>query len=314
MFIALARRYVTPWLILGLLHNTAYAAEDSPAIVVSIKPLYALVAGVTQGITTPTLLVSGNQSPHDFQLTPSQMTALHHAKVVFYIDPSYETFLTNTLETLPDSVQQQPLSQSKNITLLPLRSGGVWEEDEHDHHDQHDAPLHPEHDMHVWLDPDNAIAMTHAIAATLSHAYPAHQAHFERNATTQSERIHALDTRLKKQLEPFKNKSYIVFHDAYQYAEKHYQLQGVGSITFEPEESPSPARLLAIRDKIKQSGAGCVFTEPFVSDKIIQTISEGIPLHHATLDPEATALAPDIQLYDTLMQQLADNLTTCLKG
>ena len=45
---------------------------------------------------------------------------------------------------------------------------------------------------------------------------------------------------IKSQLEPIKGKSFIVFHDAYQYFEKAYGLNTLGSILLDPELPPSP--------------------------------------------------------------------------
>jgi zinc transport system substrate-binding protein len=46
----------------------------TPNIVVSIKPIHSIVSNITQGITTPKLLIKDNQSPHNFHLKPSQMS------------------------------------------------------------------------------------------------------------------------------------------------------------------------------------------------------------------------------------------------
>jgi zinc transport system substrate-binding protein len=330
--------------------------SEQKTVVVTIKPIHSLVAAVMQGIEgvgLPKLLVDGSQSPHDFQLRPEQMSAIQQADLIFYIDDSYETFLKNAFETLPENTHTIALARDKNISLLPLRNGGVWEKDEHHHHDGHDkkdgntdeqddaennwgthqenrdangfirADIHAlsdepngastAYDMHVWLNPLNAIAMTRTITSELARIYPEHILEFEKNRDLLIQQIEALDKKIMQQFDTIKTAPYIVFHDAYHYADVHYHLSAVGSITFTPEESPTPTRIKTIREKIKQSGATCVFTEPYVSESIMNTITEGFHIRHATLDPEGIALEPSPTLYETLMQQFSDSLTTCLK-
>ncbi len=59
-----------------------------------------------------------------------------------------------------------------------------------------------------------------------------------------------------------KGAPYIVFHDAYQYMEKRYGLNTIGSVSLSPEKKPGTARLVEIRKKIKITKSICVFTEP----------------------------------------------------
>ena len=51
-------------------------ADRGPQIVVSIQPLHSLVAGVMKGVGAPYLLLKGRQSPHHFQLKPSDARVL----------------------------------------------------------------------------------------------------------------------------------------------------------------------------------------------------------------------------------------------
>lgn len=335
--------------------------SEQKMVVVTIKPIHSLVAAVMQGIdgvALPKLLVDGSQSPHDFQLRPEQMSAIAQANLVFYIDDSYETFLKNAFDTLPENARTVALARHDDIALLPLRKGGIWEKDEH-HHDDHTSKdaaqptskkqtpdtqnTHDEHqegnldengliradihalsgnpadedahfDMHIWLNPEHAITMTRTISSELSQIYPMHAIEFQQNSERLIQRIQSLDSRIKQQLEAVKSIPYIVFHDAYQYADAHYELSAMGSMTFTPEESPTPARIQEVREKIKQSGASCIFTEPYVSEGVMDTITEGFNVRYATLDPEATSLEPSPTLYETLMQQFADSLITCLKN
>lgn len=301
---------------------------SSVHVVTTIKPIHALVAGVMQGVAVPELLVDGSQSPHDFQLKPSQMHTLQQAGVVVYVSDSYETFLVRALQALPADVAKIALADVKGIHALPLRSGGVWEAHDHTHEDHTDHAEHDEHeqehetehdheheqgsDQHIWLDPAHAVAITQAVADKLAVSYPRYAVTFRANAKAQVARLEALDASLEKQFAPLKDKPFLVFHDAYQYVEKRYGLQAVGSIVFEPGEALSPARIVQIKEKLRSSGAACVFTEPLISQKTMDVITEGLQVRTATLDPEAQSLTPAITLYEEMMKALAAAMRACL--
>ena len=99
---------------------TFSAAQATPNVVASIKPVHSLVASVMAGIGTPHLVLDGGASPHGFSLKPSDAAALSQAEVVFWIGPEMERFLIKPLGTLADKARSIPLMDAENIALLPL--------------------------------------------------------------------------------------------------------------------------------------------------------------------------------------------------
>ncbi len=300
-------------------------AVERQSVVATIKPLHSLVAGVMGATGTPELLITGHGSPHEFQLKPSQVKALQSAAVLFYIDESFETFLRNAFEVLPAHVRKAPAAQKAGLTLLARRQGGVWEEQMHmahehgeemghNHDKQADHHRHDHDDMHVWLDPKNAEKIVTFITQELSAVYPENKDIYKVNARVLLDRLHELDTRLREELSGLSHKRFMVFHDAYHYFEKHYGLSPVGSLTFEPNEAPSPKRMKAVREKLEETKTLCVFREPYFSDKVITAVIEGSSAKIGTLDPEGTELTPGKDLYFTLMENLARNVKQCLSS
>ena len=76
------------------------AGSDAPQVVVTIKPVHSLVAGVMQGLGEPVLLVEGAASPHSYRLRPSQARALVEADLVFWMGAPLESFLDKPLDVL----------------------------------------------------------------------------------------------------------------------------------------------------------------------------------------------------------------------
>ena len=63
--------------------SLAGTATATPRVVTSVPPVQGLVADIMRGAGTPTLLLDGTVSPHDFALRPSQARELAEADLVF---------------------------------------------------------------------------------------------------------------------------------------------------------------------------------------------------------------------------------------
>ena len=123
------------------------ATAETKGVIATIKPLHSLVAGVVGDSGTAEILVTGNTSPHDFQLKPSQVKNMQDARIIFYIDDVLETFLQRVFETLPNDVRKVAVIRDADLTLLPYRKKELWEPQAHDdhddeHHDEHHSDHH----------------------------------------------------------------------------------------------------------------------------------------------------------------------------
>jgi len=290
----------------------APSVAASSRIVVTIKPVHALVLEVMHGVGEPALLVRGRSSPHSYALTPTDVIALDHASVFFRMSPALEPFTRKLVGALPKEVEVVSLMDVPGLRLLAPRRGPIFDRSGGD---LSAADLGGEGrgiDAHAWLDPGNARAMVAEIASVLSRHDPAHAAIFRSNAAALAERLDALAAELDRELKPVADRPYIVFHDAMQYFERRFQLNAVGAISLSPEIPPGAKRLMVVRQKIKAVGALCVFAEPQFSAGLVNAAVEGTGARLATLDPEASLLSPGPDLYFDLLRNLAADLTRCL--
>ncbi|MBL8630813.1 MAG: zinc ABC transporter substrate-binding protein, partial [Rhodospirillaceae bacterium] len=291
-------------------------AVAEPKVVVSIKPIASLVGGVMAGVGTPTVLVGGGQSLHTFSLKPSDARALNDADVVFWVGEGLEAFLEKPIDALSDKAMVVELAEAPGLVVLNGREGGVWEKHADDEHDEHDHGNHAHNsahnfDGHLWLDPINAKAIVTAAQNALSKADPAHAANYSTNANALLTKLDALDAELRQAFAPIKARPFVVFHDGYQYLEKRYGLNAVGSLTVSPDRTPGAKRVSEIKDKITSLNAACVFAEPQFEPKLIATLIDGTNAKTGTLDPEASTLPAGPDLYFNLMRGLAANLKSC---
>src|SRR5262249_55788515 len=124
----------------------------------------------------------------------------------------------------------------------------------------------------------------------------------------------ALDARTAARLKPYAQTPFVVFHDAYQYFEARYPLDQVGIVEIDPGRSPSARHLSALRKKILETKAVCVFAEPQFEPRLLNTLTEGLPVRTGTLDPLGVDIAPGPSLYANLVDHLAASLIACLGG
>lgn len=293
-------------------------------VVVTIKPVHALVSGVMSGIATPYLIVRGASSPHNHALKPSDARALQNAKAVFWVGEDLEQFLERPVKTLAKDARVYRMIDAPGIEQLAVREGGLF--GGHDHHDSskehgsHEGKEHDSHkdhdhgpvDMHLWLNPENAKAMVRYITQSLNEADPDNAAAYAANAKKLISRLDDLDRDIAEQLSPLKSAGFFVFHDSYLYFEKRYGLSATGSITVKPDVQPGARRIKEIRKKITSSGARCVFSEPQFNPRIVSTITDGLDTRQGVLDPIGATLDDGPELYFTLIRNIASAFKRCL--
>lgn len=282
----------------------------APRVVVSIAPVHSLVAGVMAEVAEPQLLIPPGASPHAYSLKPSDARALAEAQLVVWVGEGLEPMLEKPLAALAGSAQVIELAGLEGMQLLDNREGGIWGEG----HDakEHKGHGHGEVDMHLWLSPVNARRIVSVTAEKLSQLDPENAAHYRSNATAMQQRIDTLETRLRKQLSPFSDQPYIVFHDAYHYFEAAFDLNPAGAITVSPDLPPGAKRISEISQTIRQRKAACVFSEPQFQPRIVNVVLEGSGARHGVLDPLGAKLLVGKDQWFGLMQGLADNLAACL--
>jgi len=321
----------------------ASAANADVSVVTSIKPVHSLVSSVMQGVGSPTVIIEGAGSPHTYSLKPSQATQLQDADLVFWMGDELEPFLVDAAQNIARNAELVNLVESHGLKKIRFREGGMFDEhddhddhakddhddhgkekhakDDHDDHghdkhakDDHDDHGHGEFDPHVWLDPINAKAIVHEIEEALVKADPKNAKKYEANAVRMAGKLDQLVTELRAQLQPVQGKGFIVFHDAYQYFEQRFGVAAIGSITVSPEVMPGAERVRDLREKIKDLGATCVFSEPQFEPKLVRTLVDGTGARTGVLDPLGSSLTKGPDLYFQLVREMARSLKECLSA
>ena len=303
-------------LIIFMLFITQVKAASDLKVLVSIKPFHSLVSGIMEGVSEPLLLINGNNSPHSYALRPSSAENLQQADLVFWGGEILEGFLTKPLQSLSSRAKLVSLQETAGLRLLPLRSGIGWQKHETDSTNDHSAEDETTStsgtDPHIWLDPYNAKIISSKIVEILTEMDPQNAQSYRRNGEKYGLRLELLDRKLKAEMTKVAETPYMVFHDAYQYFEKRYQLNVVGSMTLHIGFGSSVRRLTAVRKTIQKEKIRCIFSEPQFSPKLLQTVIAGTNVKQGTLDPLGAGLESGAELYFTLLNNLSHNLSSCL--
>lgn len=300
------------------------ARAQAPKVVASIQPVHAMAMGVLAGIGRPDLLSSGASSPHTLALRPSDARKLAEADLVFWVGESLEPHLARVLPTMAPKAQRVSLLAEPGLKLLPMRRGEEWQVHDHGQGEGHDhehgpasPPSGPEgraeaHDPHIWLDPLNMKVIVGSMVRILSQRDPERTRIYEANGRLLHEQLDKLDAELRKALSLVNEKSFVVFHDAFQYMEHRYGLKAVGAVTLHPEQPPGARRILEIRDTIKSTGAHCLFAEPQFDSAVLVSLLRETGVHGGVLDPLGAGLLPGPDSYFHVMREMAFSLRNCL--
>jgi zinc transport system substrate-binding protein len=300
------------------------ALADAPRVATDIAPVHSLVARVMDGIGAPELVMAAGASPHAYSLRPSEAAALQQADLVFWIGEDLTPWMEDAIATLAEGARVVSLLEAEGVTLLEFREGVLFDGHDHDHegdhdHDEtghdhdhgHDDHGHGAYDPHAWLSPDNAAVWLDAIAAELAAVDPGNADAYRANAAAARDELAETRTAVEARLDPVSDMRFVVFHDAYQYFERAFEISAAGAISLSDAADPSPARIAEIQERVRDEGISCVLAEPQFNPGLVATVLDGTEVGTGVMDPLGAELEPGPGLYPQLLLNLADTLAGC---
>ncbi len=311
----IARKFLLGAVATSILTATM-ASTASADVVTSLRPLAFIAAGIADGVTETTVLLPDGASPHDYALKPSDLKKIKQADLFIWVGPEMEMFLQKPINTLEQN-KRLALAEQPNIKALLMADAEGHEEGHSDtdganHDEDHEHHHHGEYNMHIWLSPEIANLAALDIYERLLALYPDQKDKLDVNLRKFKENMAQNDKNIVNILEPAKNKGYFVFHDAYGYFEKHYQLAPLGHFTINPEIQPGAQKLHQIRTQLVEHKAQCVFAEPQFRPAVIESVARNTGVKMGTLDPLGSGLAIGPDSYMQFLTQLSKQYASCL--
>ena len=293
-------------------------AKAELKVVTSIKPIHSLASYLMDGIGKPDLIVDGYASPHEFSMKPSHAKMLQNADLIFWVGEDLESFLEKPLSSIAKKAEKIELMSIKELTVLKFREKNIF--DKHDYKEKgkkhadhkekaHDGHAHGKYDPHIWLDTMNAKAMLNEMAAHLIENDPKNEAKYKSNLDKALKDIDKLTIEVMTDLS--NSVSSIVFHDAYQYFEKRFNVNVLGALTINTDVMPGAEQLVEIREIIEHDKVACVFSEPQFNPDIINTVAKDMKIKTGVLDPLGATLDPGKDLYFKLIRNMSASFKGC---
>ncbi|MBD2779267.1 zinc ABC transporter substrate-binding protein ZnuA [Xenorhabdus sp. 42] len=284
-------------------------------VVTSIRPLGFIAAAMTEGVTGTQVLLPDGSSPHDYALRPLDVRKINQADLVVWIGPDMETFLAKPIGKIAQNKQLE-LAELSTIKSLLLKNDEDNDESgeshQHKHETDHEHHHHGEYNMHIWLSPEIAGKAAQAIYERLVVLYPQKKEQLDVNLRKFNGQLVQTDKNIANILKPVRKQGYFVFHDAYNYFEKHYQMAPIGYFTVNPEIQPGAQKLHYIRTQLVEQKAKCIFAEPQFRPAVIHAIAKGTDVRIGILDPLGSDIALNKDSYMKFITQLSQQYAGCL--
>lgn len=246
--------------------------------------MYMFTKGVTGETGEVEILIPAGADPHEYQSTPENARTIAQADVLVKNGLGLEEFLEKLVDATGNS-RLQEIDASQNIQPIE-------EEDEHHHGHDHDHD-HEEGNPHVWLDPVLAQQQVKNIRDGLIKADSNNATTYKTNADIYLQKLQQLDQEFQTRLAPFKGCKFIVFHDAYPYLAKRYNLQQTAVVEL-PQDNITPRDIQRVINTTKKYKVKGLIAETGFNDSRMEKIAKDIglpikkldPMNSGSLDPE----------------------------
>jgi zinc transport system substrate-binding protein len=242
------------------------------AVVVTILPQAEFVENIAGDKVDVTVMVPPGASPHTYEPTPGQMEELSRARMYAKVGSGVEFELAWMDKLLAQNEDMLVVDCSKGIELQQMATG------------DEDEPA-GSIDPHIWMSPRNAQIMVQNIANGLIQIDPGNRAYYEQNRDAYLQKLAQLDQDIQDGLSGVKNRIFMVYHPAFGYFARDYDLT---MLPIEAEgKEPTPAGLRHLIEQAKEHNIRVVFAEPQFNPQSAKVIADAIDGRVVFIDPLA---------------------------
>jgi len=247
-----SRRLPFLFIFILLLSTTHLQANNGLQIITSIRPLQLITNEIlgTQGLAK--LLIKSDQSPHHFQLKPSQLRLASKADLLIWISNDFETGLNRLQNILSPQTQQLEL-----IRNLP-KSNLIGE--------------HRNIDGHIWLSPENVLIIAQLISQKLSLLDPDNDQIYLSNTLKLTQKISQWKRESQQSIRELKPR-YILDHNFLAYFERSFGLNNLGTLRNNHDEGSSIKQLSYLYSQLQTTPAQCLLVTALPLSSQAQQIS-----------------------------------------
>ncbi|MCK4765825.1 MAG: zinc ABC transporter substrate-binding protein [Candidatus Aminicenantes bacterium] len=260
-------------------------AKEKLPVTVSILPQKYFVERIGGDKVAVNVMIPPGHSPATYELIPRQLEDLSRSRLYFRI--GYIAFEKAWMDNIAAADKNMKIiNTAQGVQLIEANSLG--EEDTHQGHAHYDAGKDHSHsgvDPHIWLSPRAVKIQAGHIRDALSKLDPANSAFYEGNFRDFAADIDGLNQEMAAVLKDLRSRKFMVFHPAWGYLGRDYNLEQV-AIETEGKE-PTPANLKKVIDIARQENIRVIFVQKQFDVHSAQTVAAEIEGRVVQLDPLA---------------------------
>jgi zinc transport system substrate-binding protein len=251
------------------------SGSTEPSVVASFYPLAFAAEEIARERASVVELTPPGVEPHDVELTARQVVTISEADLLVFVGGGFQP----AVEKLAAGMGERALdvlSTPRVVTFSAKGRRGPQELTE------------GVSDPHVWLDPTRMAAIAGLIAERLASLDPEDAQEYRRNARKLAGRLRALDRAFARGLADCAHREIVTTHQAFGYLAERYGLTQIGVAGLDPESEPSPRRVAAVTQFVREHGVTTIFFESLVSSRAAETIAAEAGVGTGVLDPLET--------------------------
>lgn len=258
-------------------------------IVTSFYPLFEIAQRVGGEHVAVQNLVPPGAEPHDYELTPKEISAVYAADILIVNGFGIEPWLEKLLPELEKSGVKIVNVSTLFGELIALPEGGKG-------------------DPHFWIDPSRYILEVSAVQRAFSDADVVNRDYYATRAKSFTDELEELDREFSAGLANCTTRSFVTNHAAFGYLAQRYQLQMVSIAGLSPEAEPSARDLADLTDLLKEKNTKYILVETLVSPKIGETLAREVGAQTLVLNPLEGLDAGEIQEGKNYVSVMRENL------
>ncbi len=245
-------------------------------ITVSLLPLQTMVERIGGDNVSARSMVKPGSDPHHYSPTPQQIAQLSHSHLYFQMGIPFEEIWMERIR-----------STNPGMIVVDLQHEEAHEEAHEPEHESDDHDLveqeHHESDPHPWTSPVMAMEMAEIITASLVALDPDHQQDYQQNHALFRQQLVDLDQAIRQQLQPLKQRKFMVFHPAWgDFA----QTYGLIQVSIEEDgHEPGAQGLATLIRQAREEKIRSILIQPQMSRRAAEQIAAAIDGTIIVMDP-----------------------------
>jgi ABC-type Zn uptake system ZnuABC Zn-binding protein ZnuA len=241
-----------------------------------------------------TSLLSGNESPHTYEIQPADVKTVADARILFRVGLGLEDWLDPAVGN----------SGNKQLVVVDAAAGITDIVQDTDHRAKAEArgqsleartpespapspqsPAPAVGNPHIWLDPEYAKVGIENLVRELVKLDPKGESLYRRREAAYFVQLDSLSQSIKTQVATLQDKRFISFHDAWPYFCRRFGLQVAATVEPIPGQEPSAKQFARMVDLIRQEHIRVVTTEPQLSSALPDMLAKETGVKVVSLNP-----------------------------